>query len=193
MHKHSTVILLGILVVFLSAYILWDQRMDQKRMQMQQAVQNSQQQEKQVTQTPVEGDMSAPDGGSIKFYPNEYVLIPELEIGFRKVPGLTIQYTVEHQNAVKFTSEELRIAAQKSPALAYCATDGFSSVVLSTIPRDQAEFQGYAQKKLADGRYVNIYGPGAVCYTDSATQKEKDLANNQASLFNQFINSVQSY
>ncbi len=36
MHKHSTVILLGLLVVLLSAYILWDQRMDQKRMQMQQ-------------------------------------------------------------------------------------------------------------------------------------------------------------
>jgi hypothetical protein len=144
--------------------------------------------------TPVEGDMSAPDGGSIKYFPDEYVLVPELQIGFRKVPGLTPTYVYDPKNQdVSFSTKELNLAAQYDKGLSYCVTDLFPVVAISTVSRDQSEFQGYGQKKLADGRYLNIYGPQAVCYTDEATKEHKDLVENQAKLFSQFLNTVQSY
>ncbi len=189
MRKNGIIVALIVCVLGLAGYAaLQNQEIGQLK--------NSVNLKSQVAVTaPLSNDdsMNFADGGPISHYPDEYVLIPELRIGFSKIQGLTMNYQIKNGGAVAFSSEELTAAAQKSPALAYCATDGFSSVRVSNIPRDQAEFQGYAQKKLADGRYLNTYGPGAVCYTDAATQKDKDFANSQFTLFYQFINSGQSY
>ena len=135
-------------------------------------------------------DMSAPDGGSVTNY--DYFLIPEFKLRFTKIPGLTLNYTVNGKS-VNFSSKEIQEVAKNDPGVAYCVSD-FPHIQISTTPISQTEYKGYRQKSLGGGQYMNIYAPQSVCYTEKTTQADKDLVMHQLNdLFNQFIDSAQLY
>ena len=195
MHKHSTVILLSVLVVFLSVYIFLDARRDrQHSMVAAQAAVATQTASSAETPAAIDDGMDAPDGGPIKYYPDEYVLIPELQIGFHKIDGLTVRYMMsEDGKTVSFYSDEVKAAAQKDQGIASCVKEMFPKIATSTLSLDETEYKGYLQTRLADKRYLNIYNPQAVCYTKDASPADILLVQLQTALFSQSVRSAQSY
>ena len=123
----------------------------------------------------------------------EYFLIPEQHIEFKKVPGLTLGYTIDKNNEINFYSNEIKTAAESDPGISYCINNTFPLLMVTTIPRSSTEYQGYRQQYLNNGRYLNIVGQQAPCYTDKAQQKSIDLISQQSKLFTMFLESVQSY
>lgn len=153
-------------------------------------------QSSQVSATPqvatsTQEDMSAPDGGSIANYPDEYLLIPELKIGFRKVSGLTVSYSMMKDRIVFFV-KELQDLVNSDSNLKYCGGTQYLPHVSLSLAK--AETIGGYQIPLGDGRYLDVYGNQDVCYDMQKTSaaSAQELAN-IGEMFSSFLKGGQSY
>lgn len=189
MINKGLVIALLIAVFGLIGFVIWQNLQIEQSLKV--ANQNSQVSAVPKSVTSEQEDMSAPDGGSIVFYPDEYVLIPELKIGFRKVSGLTVSYSMTKDRIV-FAVKELQNLINSDPNLAYCGGTQFLPHVSMSLAK--GDTIGGHQISLGDGRYLDVYGHQSICYDMQKTSaaSAQELAN-ISELFSSFLKGAQSY
>lgn len=120
----------------------------------------------------------------------DYFYVPEWKIRFTKVDGLDVTYSIK-DGYLHFSLTKINSLAQTDKDIKDCADQG--AYLITTISKDQTDYQGYYQVKLADGRYLNTYGPQAVCYNPRAKAENIEILKEQSNLLPKFVNSVQSY
>jgi hypothetical protein len=186
MINKGLVIALLIAVFGLIGFVVWQNYQIEQSSKV--ANQNSQVSPVPQDATPAQEDISAPNGGFINDSPDEYFLIPELRIGFKKVPELDLTYAIIEDELI-FTSNVLKKAAQNDPTIISCVT--LQSLSISSV---KEEVFGGGQIALADGRYINYVRPHEPCYyLGIASAKGIQLVEGQFTLFSKFLDSVQSY
>lgn len=139
-------------------------------------------------------DMSAQNGGFIDDSSDEYFLIPELRIRFKKITGITPRYVYNETNqSVSFSTNEFNSFVLDNQKYLHCVTYFYPSVNVDLTPSKWRDISGFEAQKLADGRYLMIHWSPIGCAAKEETKSDQDFIENQVRLFEQFFDTVQSY
>lgn len=191
MINKGLVIALLIAVFGLIGFVIWQNY----QIEQSSKVANQNSQVTPVSQTkPSQEDMSAPDSGFIDDSSDEYFIIPELRIRFKKITGITPRYVYNETNqSVSFSTNEFNSFVLDNQKYLHCVTYFYPSVNVDLTPSKWRDISGFEARKLADGRYLMIHWSPVGCVALEETKSDQDFIENQARLFEQFFDTVHSY